>query len=82
MICGGIGGVSLWVAIFPSDVIKSRVQVQSSKAAKNPSFVRMLVLVGRNEGKFFFYCHNKLKVLLVYFFKYMNDHKIVLKLNS
>ena len=25
--CGGIAGVSLWIAIFPADVIKSRIQV-------------------------------------------------------
>jgi len=23
-ICGGLGGVSLWCAIFPADVVKSR----------------------------------------------------------
>jgi solute carrier family 25 ornithine transporter 2/15 len=29
MLCGGIGGVMLWVAIFPTDVVKSRIQVSS-----------------------------------------------------
>lgn len=30
MIAGAIGGISLWTAIFPADVIKSRVQVSGS----------------------------------------------------
>jgi solute carrier family 25 ornithine transporter 2/15 len=30
MIAGAAGGVALWTAIFPADVIKSRIQVQSS----------------------------------------------------
>lgn len=25
--CGGVAGISLWIAIFPADVIKSRIQV-------------------------------------------------------
>ena len=31
--CGGIAGVSLWIAIFPADVIKSRIQVLLPKCA-------------------------------------------------
>ena len=50
IICGGIGGVSLWVAIFPFDVIKSRVQIQSADSPKNPPFVQMLVNIARQEG--------------------------------
>lgn len=30
MICGGIAGVILWTAIFPTDVVKSRIQVAGS----------------------------------------------------
>lgn len=30
MVSGAVGGMSLWIAIFPADVIKSRIQVQSS----------------------------------------------------
>lgn len=26
--CGGMAGVSLWIAVFPADVIKSRIQVR------------------------------------------------------
>lgn len=28
MVAGAVGGASLWTAIFPADVIKSRVQIQ------------------------------------------------------
>lgn len=31
IISGGFGGVALWVAIFPADVVKSRIQVAGSK---------------------------------------------------
>lgn len=31
MVAGAVGGMSLWIAIFPADVIKSRIQVQSLK---------------------------------------------------
>lgn len=27
-ICGGIGGTALWTLIFPTDVVKSRIQIQ------------------------------------------------------
>lgn len=30
MLAGAIGGVCLWTAIFPADVIKSRIQVAGS----------------------------------------------------
>lgn len=30
MVSGAIGGVCLWTAIFPADVIKSRIQVAGS----------------------------------------------------
>lgn len=47
MICGGIGGASLWIAVFPADVIKSRVQV--SRVTER-SFFRIFVDIVRNEG--------------------------------
>jgi solute carrier family 25 ornithine transporter 2/15 len=50
IICGGVGGVSLWIAIFPFDVIKSRVQIQSANSPKNPPFVTMLAIIAREEG--------------------------------
>lgn len=33
MVAGAVGGASLWTAIFPADVIKSRVQVQGLSAS-------------------------------------------------
>jgi solute carrier family 25 ornithine transporter 2/15 len=27
MICGGIGGTTLWLLMFPTDVVKSRIQI-------------------------------------------------------
>jgi solute carrier family 25 (mitochondrial ornithine transporter) member 2/15 len=30
MLAGAVGGLALWIAIFPADVIKSRIQVESS----------------------------------------------------
>lgn len=33
MVAGAVGGASLWTAIFPADVIKSRVQVQGLTAS-------------------------------------------------
>lgn len=48
IICGGVGGLSLWVAIFPFDVIKSRVQVSN---VAQPSMKKMLVHIARTEGK-------------------------------
>ena len=48
IICGGVGGVALWVAIFPFDVVKSRVQV--SHNASQP-LVKMLLHIARTEGR-------------------------------
>lgn len=33
MASGAIGGAALWTAIFPADVIKSRVQIQGISAS-------------------------------------------------
>jgi hypothetical protein len=50
-VCGGMGGVFLWVAIFPADVIKSRVQIQTTKLGeKKLSFIQMLSTIRKNEG--------------------------------
>lgn len=47
IVCGGIGGVSLWVAVFPTDVIKSRMQVD--KTLKS-GFFRMGLTIAKIEG--------------------------------
>jgi solute carrier family 25 ornithine transporter 2/15 len=46
IICGGVGGVSLWIAIFPFDVIKSRVQISNT----SEPMLKMLVSIARTEG--------------------------------
>lgn len=51
MISGALGGILLWTAIFPADVIKSRIQVSGS--------TRGMIEVGldifRKEGGFALY---------------------------
>lgn len=44
-ISGGIGGVALWAAIYPVDVVKSRMQVAGSG-----SFTHMLISIVKDEG--------------------------------
>lgn len=46
MVCGGIAGIALWVAIFPADVVKSRIQVSGSTEPMIHVFKSIL----RNEG--------------------------------
>lgn len=46
LIAGGVGGMCLWLAIFPFDLIKSRIQVENSTM----SLSKMLVKIIREEG--------------------------------
>lgn len=46
MAAGAVGGISLWVAIFPADVIKSRIQVQSLKTSMRQVGLQII----RQEG--------------------------------
>jgi len=46
LICGGIGGVTLWTLIFPADVVKSRIQVNKL----NITFLSCLQDILRKEG--------------------------------
>lgn len=70
-VAGGFGGVCLWTAIFPLDVVKSRVQIGRISAAVQPCrnfalsgfvayrplFFSTLVTIIRTEGKtYFIYC--------------------------
>lgn len=48
--CGGIAGVSLWIAIFPADVIKSRIQILTQGSEKVPGFFETMFQIVRNEG--------------------------------
>ncbi len=47
IICGGVGGLSLWIAIFPFDVLKSRIQISNS----SEPMMKMLTHIARTEGK-------------------------------
>ena len=51
MICGGVGGVALWVAIFPADVCKSRIQVQAVDGKAAPTFLATITQIFKNEGQ-------------------------------
>lgn len=51
MAAGAIGGVVLWTVIFPADVIKSRIQVQSLRT----SMTRVGLDILKNEGASAFY---------------------------
>ena len=46
MTAGAVGGIALWTAIFPADVIKSRMQIQGLKA----SMLQVGKDIVRNEG--------------------------------
>lgn len=42
---GAIGGMALWSAIFPADVVKSRMQVTGQG-----SFIEILIKIAKEEG--------------------------------
>ncbi|GAV07944.1 hypothetical protein RvY_17718 [Ramazzottius varieornatus] len=46
VLCGGFAGVSCWIAVFPADVVKSRLQVGNSTAG----FLKTLTTIARTEG--------------------------------
>ncbi|XP_052828371.1 mitochondrial ornithine transporter 1 [Octopus bimaculoides] len=50
IISGGVGGLALWTAIFPADVVKSRIQVQSTVGKAAPSFLSVFLTVLKTEG--------------------------------
>ncbi|XP_072039979.1 mitochondrial ornithine transporter 1-like [Amphiura filiformis] len=49
MACGGVAGACLWTAIYPIDVIKSRIQVQSL-VGPMPGFLSTAIKTYRTEG--------------------------------
>lgn len=46
LIAGGVGGMCLWMAIFPFDLIKSRIQIENSKFGLSTMLLKIL----REEG--------------------------------
>ncbi|XP_042301413.1 mitochondrial ornithine transporter 1 isoform X2 [Sceloporus undulatus] len=54
MVSGGIGGICLWIAVYPVDCIKSRIQVLSM-AGKQAGFMGTFASVFQNEGVFALY---------------------------
>ncbi|CAB4059935.1 SLC25A2_15 [Lepeophtheirus salmonis] len=51
ILAGGIAGMTLWILVFPVDVIKSRLQISGF----NTSMYRMMADIARNEGIFALY---------------------------
>ncbi|KAM7328830.1 mitochondrial ornithine transporter 1 [Alexandromys fortis] len=49
MLSGGFGGVCLWLAVYPVDCIKSRIQVLSM-TGKQTGLVRTFLSIIKNEG--------------------------------
>ncbi|XP_053253653.1 mitochondrial ornithine transporter 1-like [Podarcis raffonei] len=54
MVSGGFGGVCLWIAVYPIDCIKTRIQVLSV-AGKQAGFMVTFASVLRKEGIFALY---------------------------
>ncbi|KAE8627224.1 hypothetical protein XENTR_v10006911 [Xenopus tropicalis] len=49
IISGGVGGISLWLVVFPVDCVKSRIQVLSM-TGKQAGFLSTFGRILRNEG--------------------------------
>ncbi|KAL7991247.1 hypothetical protein Chor_015503 [Crotalus horridus] len=54
VLSGGFGGMCLWIAVYPVDCVKSRIQVLSM-AGKQTGFMRTFASVVKNEGVFALY---------------------------
>jgi hypothetical protein len=50
MLSGGVGGICLWLAVYPVDCIKSRIQVLSM-SGKQAGFVGTFLSVVKTEGE-------------------------------
>lgn len=50
MVSGGFGGICLWIAVYPVDCVKSRIQVLSM-SGKQAGFMGTFANILRNEGK-------------------------------
>ena len=61
--CGGFGGVALWVAIFPADVCKSRIQVLAVEGVKAPTFISTITSIIHKEGNHHHFLHSMLSTV-------------------
>ncbi|XP_059243464.1 mitochondrial ornithine transporter 1-like, partial [Mustela nigripes] len=50
MLSGGVGGICLWLAVYPGDCVKSRIQVLSM-SGKQAGFIRTFISIEKNEGE-------------------------------
>lgn len=50
MLSGGVGGICLWLAVYPVDCVKSRIQVLSM-SGKQAGFIGTFISVVKNEGE-------------------------------
>ena len=50
MLSGGFGGICLWLAVYPVDCIKSRIQVLSM-SGKQAGFIGTFISIVKNEGE-------------------------------
>ncbi|MBN3301232.1 ORNT1 protein, partial [Amia calva] len=50
VVCGGIGGAFFWLAVYPIDSVKSRIQVLSM-AGKQAGFLVSFINIIRTEGE-------------------------------
>uniref|UniRef100_A0A8B9IWD0 Mitochondrial ornithine transporter 1 n=1 Tax=Amazona collaria TaxID=241587 RepID=A0A8B9IWD0_9PSIT len=64
LLSGGFGGSCLWIAVYPVDCVKSRIQVLSM-AGKQTGFLGTFVTVVRTEGEYAAYQLRSREVLLL-----------------
>lgn len=51
LLSGGFGGSCLWIAVYPVDCVKSRIQV-ISMAGKQTGFMGTLADIVKTEGEY------------------------------
>lgn len=49
-LCGGVGGMSFWISIFPADVIKSRIQINPNSDIAKLSILKAFQKIIKEEG--------------------------------
>lgn len=68
MVAGAVGGLVLWTIIFPSDVIKSRVQISN----KSQKFLTVGLEIIRNEGLY--------NDIVIYIFLYFQTNTLIIRI--